>query len=142
MPALHSLARTLVLTGALLAPAAVASATTPEHFVLRTGADYVELCSTPPDDPLYTAAIHFCHGFGVGVYQTMMALTNNDKLTPIMCPSNPPPTRNEGLQRFLAWAKQHPDYLHDPPADVLGRFLVEQFPCPKAPAKKPVGKKS
>lgn len=135
MPALRSLARTLVLAGVLVAPIDVARATTTEHFVLRSGADYVELCSTATDDPLYTAAIHFCHGFGVGVYQTMMALTNNEKLPPIMCPPNPPPTRNEGLQRFLAWAKQHPDYLKDPPADVLGRFLVEQFPCPKAAKK-------
>ena len=135
MPALRSLARTLVVLGALVASASVATATTPEHFVLRSGADYVTLCSTPTDDPLYTAAIHFCHGFGVGVYQTMMALTNHEKLAPIMCPPSPPPTRNEGLQRFLAWSKLHPAYLTDPPADVLGRFLVEQFPCQKAAKK-------
>ncbi len=135
MPSLRSLLSGLAVTGALAAPVATVHATTTEHFVLRSGADYVALCSTPADDPLYTAAIHFCHGFGVGVYQTMLALTNHEKLTPIVCPPNPAPTRNEGLQRFLAWAKAHPDYLNDPPADVLGRFLVEQFPCPKAAKK-------
>lgn len=122
------------VTGALFAPAVPARATTPEHFHLRSGADLVALCATPTDDPVYTAAIHFCHGFGSGVYQTMMALTTNEKLPPVLCPPTPPPTRNEGLAKFLAWANQHPDHQKDPPAEFLGRFLLEQFPCPK-PAK-------
>jgi hypothetical protein len=123
--------RVVIATAGLLAMATSLRAVTTEHFVLRNGSDLVALCSTPQDDPLYTAAIHFCQGFGSGVYQTILALTTHEKLVPLMCPPNPPPSRNESLQRFLAWAKQRPDMLAEPPADVLGRFLVEQFPCPK-----------
>lgn len=129
---LRSLVRVAVMTGVLLAATLPARAVTTEQFRLRSGADLVSLCATPTDDPLYQAAIHFCHGFGSGVYQTMIALTTHEKLVPVLCPTNPPPTRNEGLARFLAWAKQHPEHQQDPPADFLGRFLLEQFPCPKS----------
>ncbi len=131
----------LAVLGTLLTVAAPAGATTTEHFQLRTGADLVALCATPGDDPLYPAAIHFCHGFGAGVYQTMIALTNHEKLTPLFCPPTPPPSRNDGLARFLAWSKQRPEHLTGAPADVVGRFLVEEFPCPKTTAGSPAKKK-
>ena len=128
---LRSLVRVAVVTGVLLAPALPARAVTTEQFRLRSGADLVSLCATPADDPLYQAAIHFCHGFGSGVYQTMMALTTHEKLVPVLCPTNPPPTRNEGLAKFLAWSQQHQEHQQEPPAEFLGRFLLEQFPCAK-----------
>jgi hypothetical protein len=117
----------------LLVLAGRARAVTEENFQLKTGADLVALCSTPKDDPLFVAAIHMCHGFGVGTYQTIQALTNHEKLDPIVCPPNPPPTRNEGLQRFLGWAQANGSRLGERPADVLGRFLIETFPCPQTP---------
>jgi hypothetical protein len=137
---LRSLVRAAVVAGVLLAPALPAGAVTTEQFRLRTGADLVALCATPTDDPLYQAAIHFCHGFGSGVYQTMMALTTHEKLVPVLCPTNPPPTRNEGLAKFLAWSSQHQEQQQEPPAEFLGRFLLEQFPCPKTA--KPAAKKA
>lgn len=124
-----SIAGALAMALALTAPA---GAVTKESFALRSGADLVALCSTPPDDPLFSAAIHLCHGFGAGTYQTIQAMTHHEKLTPLFCPPTPPPTRNEGLQRFLEWAKRSPQHASDPPAEFLGRFLVETFPCPKA----------
>jgi hypothetical protein len=66
----------------------------------------------------------------------MMAMTTHEKLTPVLCPPNPPPSRNEGLARFLEWAKANAQRLGDPPAEVVGRYLVETFPCPRT------GKKS
>jgi hypothetical protein len=124
-------ARVLPAIVALLCAAAPAGAVTHEEFRLRTGADLVALCSTPSEDPLYVAAIHFCHGFGTGTYQTIRALTSHEKLEPVFCPPDPPPSRNEGLARFLEWAKANPGRLNQPPADVLGRFLVEKYPCRK-----------
>ncbi len=47
----------------LVAPA---SAIAGDEFLLRSGADVVALCGTPAGDPLYTAAIRMCHGFGAG----------------------------------------------------------------------------
>lgn len=128
------LVATLCASAGVLALAGDARAVTQDNFRLDTGADLVALCSTPKDDPLFVAAVHMCHGFGVGTYQTIQALTNHEKLEPLLCPPNPPPTRNDELQRFLTWAETNRQRLGERPADVLGRYLVETFPCPK-PAK-------
>jgi len=65
--------------------AAPAPAITAEEFRLRSGGDVVALCATPAADPLYAAAVHMCHGFGADTYQTIMALTRHEKLTPSDC---------------------------------------------------------
>ena len=48
---------------------------TREEFLVRTTQDYVALCSTSPHDPLYAAAIGFCHGYAVGAYHYYQAQT-------------------------------------------------------------------
>ena len=122
--------RLLLAALVLFGHAAAVSAITADEFRLRSGADYVALCSTPPSDPLYTAAIHMCHGFGAGTYQTILAMTRSEKVGPIICPPDPQPTRNEAIARFLEWAKQNPQRLTEPPVEVIARFLVTAFPCP------------
>lgn len=123
------LARLLLTGGLVLAPAAPAPAIGGDEFQLRSGADVVALCSAPATDPLYTAAIHMCHGFGAGTYQTLMAVTRHEKLQPLICPPEPVPSRNETVRRFLEWAARNPQYLQDPPVETVGRFLVTEFPC-------------
>jgi Rap1a immunity proteins len=123
--------RVLLATVVMLALAAPAAAVTEEQFRLRSGADLVAVCSTPTEDPLYVAAVHFCHGFGAGTFQTIQAMTTHEKLEPVLCPPNPLPTRNEGIRRFLDWAKSHQDEAQEPAVHYLGRFLLAQWPCPK-----------
>src|SRR5438093_5624511 len=101
----------LVLMIVVLGFTAHAPAITPDEFRLRSGADVVALCATPASDPLYTAAIHMCHGFGAGTFQTLMALTRHEKLAPLICPPVPSPPRNETVGRFLEWAKRNPERL-------------------------------
>lgn len=114
-----------------------ASAVTQDNFQLRTGTDLVELCSATQDDPLQMAALHMCHGFGVGCYQTLVAVTSSDKVDDFFCPPNPPHSRNEAFAKFLAWAKlsQNAPYLSESPAALIGRYLVTTHPCPKPAAK-------
>lgn len=119
----------LLLSVAFLGFAATSPAITTEEFGLRTGADFAALCSTPADDPLHTAAIHMCHGFGAGTYQAILAMTRHEKLAPLFCPPEPAVSRNEAVQMFLEWAKRNPQHMAERPADVIGRFLVQQFPC-------------
>jgi hypothetical protein len=38
-------------------------------------------------------------------------------------------TRNDAIRIFVEWAKSNSQYLPDPPVELLGRFLVERFPC-------------
>jgi hypothetical protein len=100
-----------------------------DEFRLRSGADYVALCETPATDPLYTAAIHMCHGFGAGTYQTIMALTRHEKLAPVICPPEPPPSRNETVARLVEWSRRNPQYLSEPPVETVARFFITEFPC-------------
>jgi len=120
---------TILFTFMLALPA---RAVTQEQFRLRTGDDIVALCSTPTSDPLYVAAIHLCQGFGAGVYQTLVAVENHRGLQPLVCAPNPPPTRNDAVRMFLDWAPRNREHLGEAPADVVGRFLIETFPCPKS----------
>src|SRR5262245_14394214 len=97
-----------------LVAAAPASAITGDEFRLRSGADLVALCATPAADPFYTAAVHMCHGFGAGTYQAIVAMTRHEKMPPVVCAPDPPPSRNDTVTRFLEWAKRNPQYLQDP----------------------------
>lgn len=122
-------ARLLLITVVALAHAVPASAISGEEFRLRSGADVVALCATPATDPLYTAAIHMCHGFGAGTFQAITALTRHEKLEPLLCPPEPSPSRNETVGRFLEWAKRNPQHLGAPAVEVVGRFFISEFPC-------------
>src|SRR5262245_46278331 len=99
-----------ILTLAVLALARSAPAITPINFQMKTGADLVALCATPTDDPLYMAAIHFCHGFGAGTYQTLQEVSNHKGLKPIFCTPDPPPTLNETIKQCVARAQKNPQY--------------------------------
>ena len=102
---------------------------TRDEFLVRTTQDYVGLCSTSPSDPMYAAAMGFCHGFGVGAYQYYQAATAGPEAKPFICPPEPTPPRTEIVQMFLAWSREHPEYMGERPVDSLFRFLGEKWPC-------------
>jgi hypothetical protein len=131
------LRRGLVVAAIVFAGAAPAGAVSEENFLLQTGSDLVALCSVAADDPLQVAAIHMCHGFGVGVYQTLVAVSAHEKVDDFLCPPNPPPSRNQAFADFLAWASkpENSGHLSESPAALVGHFLVTTAPCPKATAK-------
>jgi hypothetical protein len=119
----------ILMVAVALALAGPASAITGDEFLLRSGADVVALCSAPASDPLYTAAIHMCHGFGAGTYQTIVAMTRHEKVEPVLCAPQPVPSRNDVVARFLEWAKQNPQHMTDPAVETLGRFFLTTYPC-------------
>ncbi|MCW5890201.1 MAG: hypothetical protein KIT14_06575 [bacterium] len=121
----------LAFASALLAAAPVHALLTREDFVVKTTQDLIALCEVADDDPLRLAGIGFCHGYLVGAYQYMQALTDGPKAKPWVCPPSPPPTRVEAVKMFVAWCKAHPQYLGDVPVETLGRFLGETWPCPQ-----------
>ena len=66
--------RLLWLTAALCVTAYCApgrAAVTQDTFMVRSTGDLIELCTAAPTDPMGTAALNFCHGFGVGVYRVL-----------------------------------------------------------------------
>jgi hypothetical protein len=65
-------------------------AVTQENFHVRTAADLVALCSAEGSDEMTTAAVVFCHGYAVGVYQTLLAEQSGWR-TKLFCVPNPRP---------------------------------------------------
>lgn len=97
------------------------------NFQLKNAAGLVEICSVPVDDPLYVNAKEFCHGYLVGAFHYYDA--TEPPSNRFVCAPNPRPSRAEVMQRFVAWASEHPQYMNDRPVDALFRFLAETYPC-------------
>jgi hypothetical protein len=112
-----------------------ARAVATEDFLVADTQDVVDICTTSESDPLYTAAIAFCHGYLVGAYQYHAALFGAGKSKPVVCFPDPPPTRTQAVDRFIAWVKVDPARGKERPADALTQYLVESFPCAHAAAK-------
>ena len=119
---------------AAAAPSLARAAVTEDSFKLRNTADFVDVCSAAPSDPLYTAAIHFCEGFAVGVYRVLEA---HQAALPHrwFCPAGEPPTRTQGIADFVAWARATPDQMAAQPTDSILAFLIAKDPCPQAPTR-------
>lgn len=117
----------LALWGAGL-PGSAQAAVTEEHFQVRTAADLVALCSAEESDQLMTPAVVFCHGFAVGVYQTLL---DQQAAMParLFCVPNPAPTRTEAIAAFVTWAKTSPTVLSQGAPDAILGYLSQRFPC-------------
>jgi Rap1a immunity proteins len=109
----------------------VQAAVTQDTFLLRNTGDLVDLCSAPQSDPLYTAAVNFCHGFTVGVFRVLQEEDMAKASRHMFCLPTPMPSRNEGVANFVQWAKADPGRAALQPADAIATFLAQQFPCPR-----------
>ena len=121
-----------LVAGALAAPGPASAALSQDSFLLRNAGDLVELCSAPQTDPLYTAAVNFCHGFAVGVYRVLNEEEAAHKSRHLFCVPEATPSRSDGIAMYVQWANANPAQLSQPPADSLALFLSERFPCPGA----------
>jgi Ssp1 endopeptidase immunity protein Rap1a len=102
-----------------------------DHFLARNTQDYVQICATPQSDPLYPAAMGFCHGYAVGAYHYYLASGAGTRQKGFVCLPNPAPSREEGLRMFLAWAQENPQYMGASAVDSLFRFMAATWPCPQ-----------
>jgi Rap1a immunity proteins len=118
----------LALMGSMAYPLE-AGAVVQEDFVIQKAEDLVDVCAVTPDEPLYTAAIHFCHGYLVGAYHYYRKAVPGAGKEPFVCPPDPPPSRNEVVRLFVSWARAHPQYQAEDAVDALFRFASEQWPC-------------
>jgi Rap1a immunity proteins len=123
--------KSLVLALAVTLGPLLSEAVTRDNFLLRNTQDWVELCSVTDKDPLRDAAIGFCHGYGVGAFHYYLAQHAGPESKPFVCLPDPPPSRHEGLQMFLAWARQNPQTMSEPAVESLFKFLTAKWPCKK-----------
>lgn len=105
-----------------------AKATGPDDFMLKSTEDFIDICETSQAETVYTAAVHFCHGYAVGVFQYYQTLTAEGG-GELVCLPDPRPTRTEAIKRFMAWAKSNPQYMSRPAAETIMRYLIEEHGC-------------
>jgi hypothetical protein len=118
----------LLLSWVLVLPA-TAGAVNQEDFKVQHTENLINLCTAASDDPLFAQAVNFCHGFLVGSYRYHEAISRGPGSKRLVCPPDPQPSRNETIDRFVDWAKDHPEYMNEPPVETEFRFLMEQWPC-------------
>ena len=104
-----------------------AAALDPATFRLNNGANLVELCGLPAEDPLYAKAMEFCNGYLAGAYHYYDAAEPASNR--FICAPNPTPTPAEVMQGFITWARTKPQYMNDRAVDALFRYLGETYPC-------------
>ncbi|MGR9071860.1 MAG: Rap1a/Tai family immunity protein [Gammaproteobacteria bacterium] len=119
----------LLLVGMLIP--CMASAVSEEDFKVKTTQNLINLCTATPDDPQNKEAIHFCHGYLVGAFYYHLSEHTGPGVEPDICFPEPKPTRNEVIDLFLAWVKQHPEYLSELPVETEFRYLYENWSCKK-----------
>ena len=119
----------LLLLGVVLAMPGVAFAVTDGDFEVKTTRSLLNLCTVSAEDPRYKEALHFCHGYLVGAYHYYVASISGPNAKRLLCPPDPPPTRNAAIAAFIAWAQARPQYINDAPVDTEFRFLTETYPC-------------
>lgn len=128
---LLSVPRALVslLVVVALAVPGVAFAVTDVDFEVKTTRSLLNLCTVSTDDPRYKEALHFCHGYLVGAFHYYVASVSGPTAKRLVCPPDPPPSRNAAIAAFIAWAQTHPQYMGEAPVETEFRFLTETYPC-------------
>ena len=71
----------------------------------------------------------FATASGCGAYQYYQAERAGLPSDRFVCLPEPVPARTDIVQWFIAWAREHPQYLHERPVDGLFRFLGNTWPC-------------
>jgi len=108
-----------------------AGAVDSSNFVLNTTQDLYQLCSTPNNDPLRTAAINYCEGFLLGVVTFQNAIADANANKRLICyPQGV--TRDQGIQAFVTWAASHQQdrkFMTDSALMGALRGLASKWPC-------------
>ena len=116
--------------GLVLLASGASHSATEANFGARTTGDLVELCTATPDNGIGTAAVNFCQGFAEGAVEVELQNQVAFRGAKLFCMPNPPPSRNQALSEFVAWARSSPDRLAQSSTDGFFRFLSERYPCP------------
>jgi hypothetical protein len=118
--------------GALaIAAGASAASVTKENFVLRTTGDLVALCGVSRDDPNAAAAIHFCHGYYVGL-DHFSELTGRPLRSILYCPPDGLKlSRDQVIAMVVEYHRRNPQFASEAPVEGVMRWAAATYPCKK-----------
>jgi hypothetical protein len=126
--------KSALLTGAaalLLAAGAANAEVTKQNFQFRTTGDLVALCGVSRDDPNAAAAIHFCHGYYVGVDHSVEILGRPLRGILYCPPDGLTLTRDQALGMVVAYHRKNPQFAAEAPIEGVIRWAAATWPCKK-----------
>ena len=118
----------LVLLTLLAAPV-MAAGVQKSDFEVKTTQSLINLCTASPEDPLFTHAANFCHGYLVGAFHYYAASVAGENAARFVCLPENRPSRDNIIAMFVKWAQDHPQYMNELPVETEFRFLGEKWPC-------------
>ena len=126
--------RTTLLMGAAalaLAAGAAGAQVTKENFTLRTMRDFVALCGVSAADPNAAAAIHFCHGYYVGVDHSAEILGRPLRNILYCPPEGLKLTRDQVIAMVVDYHRKNPQFASEAPIEGIIRWAAAAYPCKK-----------
>lgn len=118
-----------VLAATALLGAGMAHSAEEENYLLGTAGDLAALCGTPADAPDYSAAIHMCQGFFIGVHHLHTAMHADGSKGLYCVPADARPSRNAVVEQFVAWVGSTPEAASWPAVEGVVRFAASAYPC-------------
>lgn len=125
-----------LLMGSASVASAQGSAINGDTFTAGTTGALARLCGATAQEPVYAAAIHFCHGLLVGSGQTSDMMHKRQGTRPGFCLPTPSPTLDQVAASFVAWSTANPQFNGMRAAEGLMRFAAAQYPCTPASARR------
>ncbi len=119
--------RTLALLAGMSVPAALPATAQQGGFIGRETRELVAICGMPAAAAAHVEARAFCHGYLTGLYSTVLAMQPAGA-APLHC--GLPQSRQEPVDRFVAWAQSRPADLAAFPPNAFLRFMDETYACP------------
>lgn len=99
-------------------------------FLIDTTGNLAALCSASPEEPNYSAAIHMCQGYIIGIAHFHQALSAELKEDIYCVPEGDArPSRNEAVAMFVDWAGNNPDSAGTEALDGVLAWAAAAFPC-------------
>jgi hypothetical protein len=120
----------VIVLCAALSAGPTRAAVTEDNFLVRNASDLTALCSAAQSNPLYTAAVNFCHGFVVGVFLVLQEEEEAGPRVRLFCARGSMPTRTEAVASLVQWIGADQSRSTLSAADSVAAFLAQRYPCP------------
>lgn len=99
-----------------------------DDFQLDSAQELLEICTLESAHPDYQTAVGFCYGFISGGGHFHRALSQGPEFDALTCPPQEV-THDQVVKVFAAYTRDNPQYMEEPPMDVLFRAAAAEWPC-------------